>query len=172
MDYAGSSPSKHFRAMTPPVAGTVFAVTLAFMLLFPFVQLTLDGAGEPETLLFLTRTDFGLNIFALVLLLMPIAGVAVSLFVRERQALMLDALFAAVGVVMVPLVMLTLGHHTGRKRGARIARLAGRGGDLRHDNAARPRDKLRDRCFPEQALGLAPRTAAISAIDLAILLKL
>lgn len=114
MDYAGSSPSKHFRAMTPPVAGTVFAVTLAFMLLFPFVQLTLDGAGEPETLLFLTRTDFGLNIFALVLLLMPIAGVAVSLFVRERQALMLDALFAAVGVVMVPLVMLTLGHHAGR----------------------------------------------------------
>lgn len=114
MGYAGSSPSKHFYAMTPPVAGAVFAVTLAFMLLFPFVRLTLAGAGEPETLLFLTKTDFGLNIFALVLLLMPIAGVAVSLFLHGRQALVLDALLAIIGVVMIPLVMLTLGHDVGR----------------------------------------------------------
>lgn len=114
MGYAGSSPSKHFYAMTPPVAGAVFAVTLAFMLLFPFVRLTLAGAGEPETLLFLTKTDFGLNVFALVLLLMPIAGVAVSLILRGRQALIIDALLAIVGVVMIPLVMLTLGHDVGR----------------------------------------------------------
>jgi hypothetical protein len=100
--------------MTPPVAGAVFAVTLAFMLLFPFVRLTLAGAGEPATLLFLTKTDFGLNVFALVLLLMPIAGVAVSLVLHGRRALIVDALLAIVGVVMIPLVMLTLGHAVGR----------------------------------------------------------
>lgn len=113
MEYAGTSQPRHFRAMTPQVAGAVFAVTLAFMLLFPFVRLSLDGAGEPETLLFLTRTDFGLNIFALILLVMPIAGVAASLSLRENVALLADAIFAVIGLVMIPLVILTLGHSAG-----------------------------------------------------------
>jgi len=55
-----------------------------------------------------------LNVFALVLLLMPIAGVAVSLLLHGRRALIIDALLAIVGVVMIPLVMLTLGHAVGR----------------------------------------------------------
>src|SRR5665213_2125428 len=101
VEYAGTSQPRHFRAMTPQVAGTVFAVTLAFMLLFPFVHLSLDGAGEPETLLFLTKTDFGLNVFALILLLMPVAGIIASLSLREELALLADAIFAAIGVVMV-----------------------------------------------------------------------
>ena len=115
MEYAGSARTHRFRAMTPPVAGAVFGVTLAFMLLFPFVRLSLDGYGEPETLLFLTRTDFGLNLFALVLLLMPVAGIAASLILRETTALVADAVIAAVGVVMIPLTMLTLGHAAGTR---------------------------------------------------------
>lgn len=114
MEYAGSSRPRHFHAMVPPVAGTIFAVTLAFMLLFPFVRLSLEGSGEPETLLFLTKTDFGLNIFALVLFLVPILGVAASLAMRESKALVADALLALIGVVMVPLVILTAGHDAGR----------------------------------------------------------
>ncbi len=114
MEYAGSTPSKHFRAMTAPVAGTIFAVTLAFMLLFPFVRLTLGGAGEPETLLFLAKTDFGLNIFALVLLLVPVVGVGVSVFLPERRAVLIDAILAIIGVVMIPLAMLAVGHDAGR----------------------------------------------------------
>jgi hypothetical protein len=97
----------------PPVAGIIFAVTLAFMLLFPFVRLSLVGAGEPETLLFLTKNDFGLNIFALILFLVPIIGVFVSLFVREPTALLVDFLLGLIGVIMIPLTMITLGHNAG-----------------------------------------------------------
>lgn len=113
VEYAGTSRPKGFRAMTPQVAGAAFAVTLAFMLLLPFIRLSLDGAGEPVTLLFLTKTDFGLNVFALILLLMPVAGIAASLALRENLALLADALFAAIGVVMIPLAMLTVGHAAG-----------------------------------------------------------
>ena len=113
MEYAGSSPARPFRAMVPPVAGIIFAVTLAFMLLFPFVRLSLDGAGEPETLLFLTKTDFGLNIFALILFLVPIAGVFVSLALKARTALLIDALLGLIGVIMIPLTLTTIGHDAG-----------------------------------------------------------
>ena len=113
MEYVGSSSPRHFRAMTAPVAGTVFAVTLAFMLIFPFVRMSLDGAVEPEMLLFLTNTDFGLNIFALVLLLVPVAGIAASLMLRESRALLADAVLALVGVVMIPLVILALSRSAG-----------------------------------------------------------
>ena len=113
VEYVGSSQPRRFRAMVPPVAGTIFAVTLAFMLLFPFVRLTLEGAGEPETLLFLTKTDFGLNIFALILFLVPIVGVAVSLTMKARTALLIDALLGLVGVIMIPLTLLALRHNAG-----------------------------------------------------------
>jgi uncharacterized membrane protein YbhN (UPF0104 family) len=113
VEYPGTGQTRHFRAMTPQVAGVVFAVTLAFMLLLPFVRLSLNGAGEPETLLFLTRTDFGLNIFALILLLVPVAGIAASLALRENVALFADAVLAVIGVVMIPLTILTVGHAAG-----------------------------------------------------------
>jgi uncharacterized membrane protein YbhN (UPF0104 family) len=113
VEYAASNQPRRFRAMVPQVAGAIFAVTLAFMLLFPFVRLSLEGAGEPETLLFLTKTDFGLNIFALVLLLVPVVGVAVSLALRERQALLADAVLAIIGVIMIPLTIMTIGHEAG-----------------------------------------------------------
>jgi hypothetical protein len=113
VEYAGSSQPRRFRAMVPPVAGTIFAVTLAFMLLFPFVRLTLAGSGEPETLLFLTKTDFGLNIFALILFLVPIVGVAVSLTLRTHLALLIDAILALIGVIMIPLALLAAGHDAG-----------------------------------------------------------
>ncbi len=113
VQHAGTQHPGHFRAMTPPVAGAIFAVTLAFMLLFPFVRLTLGGSSEPATLLFLTKTDFGIDPFALVLLLMPVAGVAASLALRDHVALLADAVIAVVGLIMVPLVALTLGHAAG-----------------------------------------------------------
>lgn len=113
MEYAGTDRAKRFRAMSPPVAGATFAVTLAFMLLFPFVRLTLDGSSEPATLLFLTRTDFGVNPFALTLFLMPVAGIAASLALREGAALLADSVIAIVGLIMVPLIVLTLSRHAG-----------------------------------------------------------
>jgi hypothetical protein len=45
LESATTAEPRHFVAMTPPVAGAVFAGTLAFMLLFPFVRLSLDGYG-------------------------------------------------------------------------------------------------------------------------------
>ena len=114
MEYAGSTQARPFRAMVPPVAGVIFAVTLAFMLLFPFVRLSLDGAGEPETLLFLTKTDFGLNIFALILFIVPIAGIFASLALKARTALLVDALLGLTGLIMIPLAMITIGHDAGR----------------------------------------------------------
>lgn len=114
MEYAGSGQSRPFRAMVPPVAGIIFAVTLAFMLLFPFVRLSLAGSGEPETLLFLTKTDFGLNIFALILFLVPIAGVFVSVALKGRTALLIDALLGLTGIIMIPLAFITIGHDAGR----------------------------------------------------------
>ena len=114
MEYAGSTQTRPFRAMVPPVAGIIFAVTLAFMLLFPFVRLSLDGAGEPETLLFLTKTDFGLNIFALILFIVPIAGVFLSLALKARTALLIDALLGLIGMIMIPLTLITAGHDAGK----------------------------------------------------------
>lgn len=113
VEYAGSNQAGRFRAMVPPVAGTIFAVTLAFMLLFPFVQLSLAGAGEPETLLFLTKTDFGLNLFALVLILVPVAGVLVSIFMRARTALLIDAVLGLIGIIMIPLTIIAASHAAG-----------------------------------------------------------
>ena len=99
--------------MSPPVAGAVFAVMLAFMLLFPFVRLTLAGSGEPATLLFLAKTDFGVDVFALVLLLVPVAGVIASMTLREHVAMLADAIIAVIGLIMVPLIVLTLSHGAG-----------------------------------------------------------
>lgn len=113
VEYAVTDRPRRFRAMSAPVAATAFAVTLAFMLLFPFVRISLEGSGEPATLLFLTKTDFGLNVFALILLLMPVAGIAVSLTLRNATALIADAVFAVIGIIMIPLVILTLGHAAG-----------------------------------------------------------
>lgn len=113
MVYAGSSQPSRSRAMVPQVAATIFAVTLAFMLLFPFVRLSLAGSGEPATLLFMTKTDFGLNIFALILLLVPVAGIAASLALREHTALLVDAVLAVIGVIMIPLSMITISRAAG-----------------------------------------------------------
>jgi hypothetical protein len=113
VEHVGSNQHRHFRAMTPQVAGAIFAVTLAFMLLFPFVHVSLEGSGEPELLLFLAKTDFGLNIFALVLLLTPVAAIAASLTMREHSALLADAVLAIIGVLMIPLTLLTAAHDAG-----------------------------------------------------------
>ena len=114
MEYVSSAPPRHrAHLMTREVAGTVFAVTLAFMLLFPFVRLYLVGSSEPATVLFLTKTDFGWNIFALALLLVPVVGVASSLFLRDGLALMADSVLAIIGIIMIPLTVLTLGAETG-----------------------------------------------------------
>lgn len=113
--------------MTPEVAGTVFAVALAFMLLFPFVRLTLEGSSEPDTVLFLTKTDFGLNIFALVLILVPVLGVAASLFLRREVALIVDSILGIVGVIMIPLTILTLASEAGANASLRSHVLPGVG---------------------------------------------
>ena len=113
MDHAATEHRTRIRAMSPPVAGAVFAVVLAFMLLFPFVRLTLDGSGEPATLLFLTKTDFGIDPFALILLLVPVAGIVASTALREHVAMLADAIIAIIGIIMVPLVLITLGHGAG-----------------------------------------------------------
>lgn len=113
MDHAGTEHQTRIRAMSPPVAGAVFAVMLAFMLLFPFVRLTLEGSSEPATLLFLTKTDFGINLFALVLLLVPVAGIVASMTLREHRAMLTDAILAVIGIIMVPLIVITLGHGAG-----------------------------------------------------------
>jgi hypothetical protein len=100
--------------MVPPMAGMIFAVTFAFMLLFPFLRLSLDGGGEPETLLFLTKTDFGFNIFALILFLVPIVGVAVSMTLKNHAALLIDAVLSLIGVIMIPLTLMAAGREAGQ----------------------------------------------------------
>ena len=113
VEYAGSAQPKRFRTMVPQLAAMIFAVTLAFMLLLPFVRLSLLGSAEPETLLFLTKTDFGLNIFALILFLVPIAGIAAGLALREHTALLVHAILAVIGLIMIPLIVFTASRAAG-----------------------------------------------------------
>jgi hypothetical protein len=97
--------------MTPQVAATTFAVILAFMLLFPFVNLSFEGAEQSTLLIFLLKTDFGLNIFALILLLSPIVGLFAAMTMRKSWAI-ITTVTAGIGAIMVPLAVLMLRHET------------------------------------------------------------
>lgn len=94
-------------SMAPQITAAFFALVLGLMLLLPFVRLSLEGADNGELLIHLAKTDFGINVFALILLLSPLAGIIVAMTMRGAWAIA-SAIVAAIGVIMVPLAIFTL----------------------------------------------------------------
>lgn len=108
-------PLQHRGAHTPiipQVAAVFFAFTIAMMLLLPFVHLTFEGEQQGRSLIFLFHTDFGLNVFAIVLLLVPIAGLILTFVAPAHWALEV-AVISAIGVICVPLSILLLRREAG-----------------------------------------------------------
>lgn len=99
-------------SMAPQITAAFFALILGFMFLIPFVHIAFEGAEQPRLLIHLFRTDFGINIFALLVLLAPIAGIIVAMTMRGLWAIA-SAVVAAVGVIMVPLAIFTLQAESG-----------------------------------------------------------
>jgi hypothetical protein len=93
----------------PQVAAACFAVLIPAVLLLPLVRVAYDGEGAGNITLFLLRAGGGFNIFALLLLLIPLVGIGVAMM--QRPSWDIAALvIAAIGAIMVPLAILTVSH--------------------------------------------------------------
>lgn len=103
-------------SMAPQITAAFFALTLALMLLFPMVRLSFEGSSQSRLLIHMLRTDFGINIFAWILLLVPVVGIIVGMMARPFWDIA-SATLALIGVVMVPLSLLALGHETSSAAG-------------------------------------------------------
>lgn len=99
----------------PQVAATVFLVLFALMLLLPLLRVSANGAGATSTTLFLFHTDFGFNPFALLLLLVPLAGIAAALLGHALWRIGV-AVVAVIGLLLVPLTLLTFDAEHGGAR--------------------------------------------------------
>ena len=99
-------------ALVPQVAAVFFVFTIAMMLLLPFIRLSFNGAEQGQPLIFLFRTDFGLNIFAILLVLAPIVGLIVSLAAPRRWAIEVFVI-AAIGLICVPASIFVLSRAMG-----------------------------------------------------------
>lgn len=83
MSSADSGRAAPSAIMPPQVTAAGFAVILGFMLLFPFLRISFGGAEQPRLLIHLFKTDFGFNIFAVLLLLTPLAGIIIAMMARS-----------------------------------------------------------------------------------------
>lgn len=107
MSSADSGRAAPSAIMPPQVTAAGFAVILGFMLLFPFLRISFGGAEQPRLLIHLFKTDFGFNIFAVLLLLTPLAGIIIAMMARSTWYITV-AITAAIGVILVPLTIFTL----------------------------------------------------------------
>lgn len=86
----------------PQVAAACFAILIPAVLLLPLVHVAYDGEGAGSNTLFLLRPGGGFNVFALLLLLVPVIGIAVEM--TERPFWDIAAIIiAVVGALLVPL---------------------------------------------------------------------
>lgn len=96
------------------VVAVGFAAMVVFMLLLPLAQVSFEGAVDARPLLFLLKTDTGFNLFALLLLLAPVAGIAEAMLARSAWRIA-SAGIAVVALLMVPLTLFRVSqglHHT------------------------------------------------------------
>jgi thiol:disulfide interchange protein len=88
----------------PQVAAACFAILIPVVLLLPLVRVAYDGQGAGSNTLFLLRPGGGFNVFALVLLLVPLIGIAVEMMQRPFWDIA-AIVIALVGALMVPLAI-------------------------------------------------------------------
>jgi hypothetical protein len=77
------------------------------MLLFPLVHVTIEGAGYPRLTIQMLSADGAFNVFALILLLVPILGIAIEML-APRAWRIGGAALALLGIIMVPLAVFWL----------------------------------------------------------------
>lgn len=91
------------------VAAACFAILIPAMLLLPLVRMGYDGNGSGSQTLFVLHPDGVLNIFAVILLFVPIVGIAVEMMQRPSWDITAIVL-AVIGALMVPLSIVTASH--------------------------------------------------------------
>lgn len=115
--YPAGTTGRHRRlAMSPEIAAIFFALIFAFMLLFPFVHVSYEGSVQGRRLIQLIDTEFGINIFALLLFLLPVAGIILSMTARRAWDFAATVV-AVLALIMVPLTIFTMQHWIGRVPG-------------------------------------------------------
>lgn len=91
----------------PQVAAACFAILIPAVLLLPLVRVAYDGEGSGGNTLFVLRPDGHFNIFALLLLFIPLIGIAVEM--AQRPSWDFAAIIIALaGAVSVPLAIFTV----------------------------------------------------------------
>lgn len=88
----------------PQVAAACFAILIPVVLLLPLVRVAYDGQGAGSNTLFLLRPGGGFNVFALLLLFIPLIGIAVEMMQRPFWDIAAIVL-ALIGAVSVPLAI-------------------------------------------------------------------
>ncbi len=83
-----------------------FAALIFFMLLLPLVHVSIGGATNSRLLIQMIRTDGSFNVFALLLLLVPLAGLAAEML-APRKWRGAGVIMAIVGIVLIPLAIYT-----------------------------------------------------------------
>jgi hypothetical protein len=91
----------------PQVVAVGFAAMVFFMLLLPVARVSFEGSMDSRLLVEILKTGAGLNVFALLLILAPVAGIAVAMLARSAWRIA-SALVAVVAFIMVPLALVTL----------------------------------------------------------------
>lgn len=91
----------------PQVIAVLFAAMIPFMAFLPIAQITLEGTMSPLFLVNLIKSESGFNIFALLLLIAPVVGIAEGLISRSiwRGA---SALIAVLALLMMALTFFVL----------------------------------------------------------------
>jgi hypothetical protein len=89
------------------VVAVGFVAMVFFMLLLPVARVSFDGAMDSRLLIQILKTSGGFNIFALLLILAPVVGIAVAMLAHSVWRIA-SALVAAVALIMVPLTLFTL----------------------------------------------------------------
>lgn len=102
-------PGEHRTHGGPQIAAACFAILIPAVLLLPLVRIAYDGEGAGGNTLFVLRPGGDFNIFALLLLLIPLIGIAVEM--TERPFWDIAAIvLAAIGALMVPLAIFMVSH--------------------------------------------------------------
>ncbi len=91
----------------PQVIAVLFVAMIPFMAFLPIAELTLEGTMSPLFLVNLIRMESGFNIFALLLLIAPVVGIAEGLISRSvwRGA---SALIVVLALLMMALTFFVL----------------------------------------------------------------
>jgi hypothetical protein len=91
----------------PQVIATLFAAMLILTILLPIAEVSLEGSMSPRNLVQLISSEAGFNIFALLLLILPVIGIGEAMLARSawRGA---SAVVAFVALALLFLVLFLL----------------------------------------------------------------